>query len=77
MPATAAVSDETTRNIEELVAKQRTSKSDRMVRKGHVSYFPPRYCYMPSALVLPRRGHVPPAVPAQLRVHLRMLLSQV
>ncbi|KAM8745862.1 tudor domain-containing protein 5 [Acanthopagrus schlegelii] len=71
-----AVSHETTRSIEELVANQRLSKADRRVKSRGVSYFSPRYHYQPPSFVLPRRGRPPEAIPAQLRAQLRVLLAQ-
>uniref|UniRef100_A0A671UI48 Tudor domain-containing protein 5 n=1 Tax=Sparus aurata TaxID=8175 RepID=A0A671UI48_SPAAU len=71
-----AVSHETTRSIEELVANQRLSKSYKKVKSRGFSYFSPRYHYQQPSLVLPRRGRPPLAVPAQLRAQLRTLLSQ-
>ncbi|XP_041791242.1 tudor domain-containing protein 5 [Chelmon rostratus] len=74
-PVLKAVSDESTQNIEVLVANQRTSKAEKKVRKGGVGYFWPRFCYPPPTVVLPRRGRAPPALPAQLRAQLRTLLT--
>ncbi|XP_073332200.1 tudor domain-containing protein 5 isoform X2 [Pagrus major] len=71
-----AVSDNTTRNIEELVANQRTSKANKKVRNRGVGYFSPRSHYQLPSVVLPRRGRPPLVLPAQLRAQLRKLLSQ-
>ncbi|XP_067369799.1 tudor domain-containing protein 5 [Channa argus] len=75
-PFLKAVSDESTRNIEELVAKQRISKTDKKVRRKDVSCFLPHWGYQSSSAVLPRRGRAPPTLPAQLKSQLRLLLSQ-
>ncbi|XP_054876280.1 tudor domain-containing protein 5 isoform X2 [Poeciliopsis prolifica] len=66
-----AVSDENTQNIEQLVAKQRISKSEKTKK-----FSSPRYCPRPPFSPLPRRGRPPPALPANLRAQLRILLSQ-
>ncbi|KAM4548915.1 tudor domain-containing protein 5 isoform 2-T2 [Odontesthes bonariensis] len=73
-PYLKAVSDESTRRIEELVAKQRMSKTDIKVKKRGCSSFSPRY--RQPLVFLPRRGCAPPPLPAQLRAQLRFLLSQ-
>ncbi|KAK2835313.1 hypothetical protein Q5P01_015797 [Channa striata] len=75
-PFFKAVSDESTRNIEELVAKQRISKADRKFRRKGVSFFLPCWAPRSSSVVLPRRSRAPPALPAQLKAQLRLLLSQ-
>ncbi|XP_027882495.1 tudor domain-containing protein 5 [Xiphophorus couchianus] len=66
-----AVSDESTQNIEFLVANQRMSKSEKIKK-----FSSPRYCPRPSFSSLPRRGRPPLALPANLRAQLRILLSQ-
>nr|XP_040041292.1 tudor domain-containing protein 5 isoform X1 [Gasterosteus aculeatus aculeatus] len=68
-----AVGDDSTRNIEELVAKQRKPKK---TTRQRVISFSPRYCHRPAAMVLPRRGRAPPSAPAHLRAQLCILLSQ-
>ncbi|XP_037106227.1 tudor domain-containing protein 5 [Syngnathus acus] len=69
-----AVSHESTRNIEELVAKQRTSMRGKKRKNWQCSSN--RKCYRSAPLILPRRGGAPPALPPQLRAQLRVLLSQ-
>ncbi|KAM6962490.1 tudor domain-containing protein 5 [Aplochiton taeniatus] len=71
-----AVGDETTRGIEELVAKQRKAKTNTKapMRRGGLGSFLLRYPHHP-VMVLPRRGHAPPALPVQLHAQLRQLLS--
>ncbi|XP_061594981.1 tudor domain-containing protein 5 [Cololabis saira] len=72
-PILKAVSDESTRNIEELVARQKTAV--KKTGKGRYNSFPHRHYGLPH-VVLPRRGNAPPALHAQLRAQLRILLSQ-
>ncbi|XP_049585023.1 tudor domain-containing protein 5 [Syngnathus scovelli] len=69
-----AVSHESTRNIEELVAKQRTSMMDKKRKNLQCSSY--RNLSRSAPLILPRRGGAPPALPPQLRAQLRLLLSQ-
>ncbi|XP_068175661.1 tudor domain-containing protein 5 isoform X6 [Antennarius striatus] len=69
-----AVSDESTKNMEQLVAKQRMSKTDKKIRRGgfrNISYLNKSIPALP-----PRRGRAPLAIPAQLKAQLRILLSQ-
>lgn len=70
----AAIGDDTTKGIEELVSKQRDHKPKASNRKGkpgnfHISY--PRF----QPVILPRRGQAKPALPAHLRSQLKQLLS--
>ncbi|XP_076583183.1 tudor domain-containing protein 5 [Chaetodon auriga] len=74
-PVLKAVSDESTRNIEQLVAHQRISKAEQKVLKRAASKVWPRYCYPSPTVVLPRRGRAPEVLPAHLRAQLRTLLS--
>ncbi|KAG7487849.1 hypothetical protein MATL_G00027660 [Megalops atlanticus] len=68
------IGDSRTRGIEELVAKQRNPKPKSAVRKAGVGSCSPHHPQ--HTLLLPRRGHAPPALPAQLRSQLRQLLAQ-
>ncbi|XP_055797046.1 tudor domain-containing protein 5-like [Salvelinus fontinalis] len=68
-----AVADDATRGIVELVAKQRSAKKA-PAQRGGVGFFSSRYHHH-NPMVLPRRGHAPPALPAQLRAQLHQLLS--
>ncbi|XP_061740013.1 tudor domain-containing protein 5 isoform X2 [Nerophis ophidion] len=69
-----AVSDESTQNIIELVAKQRTSIADK--KRLQTKKFLPHRNFQQSSVILPRRGGAPMALPPQLRAKLRLLLSQ-
>ncbi|XP_073699730.1 tudor domain-containing protein 5-like [Garra rufa] len=69
-----AVADESTRGIQELVSKQRNSKTKASLRRGT-----PRNFHIPyprnQPVILPRRGQTKPTLPAQLRSQLKQLLS--
>lgn len=69
----AAVGDESTKGIEELVSKQRDHKF-KACRKGQPKTFQLRYPHHQS-VILPRRGQAVPPLPAQLRSQLKQLLS--
>ncbi|KAM7409672.1 hypothetical protein PAMA_001253 [Pampus argenteus] len=73
-PFLKGVSDASTRNIEDLVAKQRIPKTNKNTRRGGANYLSPHYFHHSPPVVLPRRGRVIPALPAHLRAQLRILL---
>lgn len=68
-----AIGNETTKGIEELVYKQRNHKPKS--KSGGTRLFSSRSIIPHHSLVLPRRGHAPSNLPAQLRSQLRQLLS--
>ncbi|XP_060797328.1 tudor domain-containing protein 5 [Neoarius graeffei] len=70
-----AIGDETTRGIEELVSKQRTHRHKTKSQSGSTDLFSSRSIRHQHSFVLPRRGHAPPALPAQLRSQLKQLLT--
>ncbi|XP_051929921.1 tudor domain-containing protein 5-like [Hippocampus zosterae] len=69
-----AVSHESTRHMEELVAKQRTSGTDKTRKDRQFSSY--RDCQQSIPMIHPRRGGAPLALPPQLRAQLRLLLSR-
>ncbi|XP_010869693.1 tudor domain-containing protein 5 isoform X2 [Esox lucius] len=69
-----AVADDATRGIVELVARQRSVKKS-PARRASMGSFSPRF-QQQRPIVLARRSHAPPALPAHLRAQLRQLLSQ-
>ncbi|XP_042564748.1 tudor domain-containing protein 5 isoform X2 [Clupea harengus] len=75
-----AVCDETTRGIQELVAKQRTTKANKppLRRTPPVRSFGTSRLHYPQVnlVIMPRRVSGPPPLPAHLRSQLRQLLSQ-
>ncbi|XP_053369485.1 tudor domain-containing protein 5 isoform X1 [Clarias gariepinus] len=68
-----AIGNETTKGIEELVYKQRNHKPKS--KSGGTRLFSSRSIIPHHSPVLPRRGHAPSNLPAQLRSQLRQLLS--
>lgn len=70
-----AIGDETTRGIEELVSKQRNHRHKTKSKSGSAGLFSSCSLHPQHSFVLPRRGHAPPALPAQLRSQLRQLLK--
>ncbi|XP_076007340.1 tudor domain-containing protein 5, partial [Genypterus blacodes] len=71
-----AVSDKSTKGIEELVAKQQKTKYEKRKQSGRYCPFIPRFHHVSPPAVPPRWGRAPPFLPAQLRMQLRTLLSQ-
>uniref|UniRef100_A0A8C9V670 Tudor domain-containing protein 5 n=1 Tax=Scleropages formosus TaxID=113540 RepID=A0A8C9V670_SCLFO len=70
-----AVGVESTKRIEELVSKQRSSKHKVAPRKTAMGSSC-SHSLQKNPVKLPCRGHAPPAVPVQLRSQLQQLLSQ-
>ncbi|XP_017332863.1 tudor domain-containing protein 5 isoform X1 [Ictalurus punctatus] len=70
-----AIGDETTRGIEELVSKQQNHRHKTKSKSGNTGLFSSRSRYQQHSFVLPRRGHAPLVLPAQLRSQLRQLLT--
>lgn len=71
-----AVGDESTRNIEELVASQRMPKPKKITMQPRKIHYSSRPFFLRPIVALPRRGGVPVAVPADLRAQLHLLLCQ-
>lgn len=72
-----AVGDETTKGIQELVAKQKTPKGKAPPRRPHFGSFGTRQYYpQVKSVIMPRRVTGPPPLPVHLRSQLRQLLSQ-
>lgn len=69
-----AIGDKTTRGIEELVSKQRDTKSKFKPKRGSMGWSSSCFLRHQLSFVLPHRGHTPPSLPAQLRSQLRQLL---
>lgn len=61
--------------MEELVSKQRNNKHKSKSKIGSMGLFSSRSLSHQHSLVLPRRGHAPPVLPAQLRSQLKQLLA--
>lgn len=72
----SAVADETTKGIQELVAKQRTHKGKPPPRRPSFGSFGNRHYLQGNPLIMPRRVTGPPPLPAYLQSQLRQLLSQ-
>ncbi|KAF4083195.1 hypothetical protein AMELA_G00137250 [Ameiurus melas] len=70
-----AIGDETTRDIEELVSKQQTHSHKTKSKGGVTGLSSSRSRYQQHSFVLPRRGHAPLVLPAQLRSQFRQLLT--
>ncbi|XP_041912087.1 tudor domain-containing protein 5 [Alosa sapidissima] len=72
-----AVVDETTRGIQQLVAKQRTPKGKPASGRTFGSFgFGRQHYPQGNSIIMPRRVTGPPPLPAHLRSQLRQLLSQ-
>ncbi|XP_058256470.1 tudor domain-containing protein 5 isoform X1 [Hemibagrus wyckioides] len=69
-----AIFDENTKDMEELISKQRNRKHKPKSKSGGTGFFS-SHSHHQHSFVFARRGQAPPALPAQLRSQFRQLLA--